>query len=257
MTTLDDYQDKYENVAVRREDGVLQVTLHTDGSSLKWSEVVHRELPEAFADIGADRENRVVILTGAGDAFCAEVDFESWGDRGSIGMRDKIYWEGRRLQNNLMAIEVPIIGAVNGPAHQHAELLVLSDIVLAAEQASFRDPHFSHGRVPGDGVHVVWPMLLGLNRAKYFHLTGQVITAQEALVLGIVSEVLPSERLLERAWEHARTLSAKPNLLRRYTRVALNMSLHRRMQQDLGYGQVLEGLAAIEDHFIAEHGARP
>ena len=76
---------------------------------------------------------------------------------------DKIYWEGKQLLMNLLAIEVPMISAVNGPAMRHSELPLLRDIVLAAEEASFQDAgHFGGGLVPGDGVHAVYPLLLGL-----------------------------------------------------------------------------------------------
>ena len=157
MTELADYASKYETVSVQREDGILQVTFHTGDGSLLWGEAAHRELGYAFADIGADPDNKVVILTGTGDDYCA--DFEP--NRPTRRMPkdwDKTYWEGKRLLTNLLEIEVPVIGAVNGPATIHAEIPVMSDIVLASETATFQDaPHFPRGVVPGDGVHVVWP----------------------------------------------------------------------------------------------------
>src|SRR5215475_16080772 len=105
-----------------------------------------------------------------------------------------------------------MIAAVNGPAIIHAELAVLCDIVLAADTAVFQDaPHFPGGLVPGDGVHVVWPLVLGANRGRYFLLTGQKLSAQEALNLGVVSEIVPREKLLARAWELARQISLKPD----------------------------------------------
>src|ERR1700729_1709504 len=107
-------------------------------------------------------------------------------------LQEKIYLEGKRLLDNLLNIDVPVIGAVNGPARIHAELAVLSDIVLAAETAVFQDAaHMPNGVVPGDGVHVVWPLLLGPNRGRYFLLTGQRLSADEAQAAGVVSEVLP------------------------------------------------------------------
>ncbi len=148
---------------------------------------------------------------------------------------------------NLLNIEVPMISAVNGPALRHSELPLLCDIVLAAEEAEFQDSgHFSGGLIPGDGVHIVYPMLLGLNRARYFLLTGQIISAKEAKDYGLVAEVLPREKLLPRAWEIAERLVEYPTLHLRYSRILLTEHLRRRMQELLGYGLALEGLGVME-----------
>jgi enoyl-CoA hydratase/carnithine racemase len=111
--------------------------------------------------------------------------------------------------------------------------------------ATFQDaPHFPNGVVPGDGVHIVWPLLLGPNRGRYFLLTGQTITAPEALALGVVNEVVEAERLLARAWELAREIVKRPSLTVRYARVALTQQLKATMLEQLGYGLALEGLSA-------------
>ena len=194
MANFEDYSEKYRNIRMERRDGILQITFHTGGDSLKWDRPPHVEFGYAFTDIGSDPENKVVIMTGAGEDFCAELG-------GARPVRrtprdwDRTYWEGKRLLMNLLDIEVPMVSAVNGPALVHAEIPLLCDIVLAAENAVFQDfPHFRRGVVPGDGVHVVWPLLLGLNRGKYFLLTGQKLSAQEALEFGVVNEVLPREK---------------------------------------------------------------
>lgn len=244
MGRFETYARKYKHIRMERRNGILQLTLHTDNGTLKWGAGPHEELGYCFTDVGTDPENKVVILTATGDNFIAEFDV---GSLGKITPRswDHLYFDGKRLQMNLLDIEVPMIAAVNGPATIHSELAVLCDIVLAASHAVFQDaPHFTGGLVPGDGVQVIWPLLLGPNRGRYFLLTGQKLSAQEALQLGVVNEVLPREQLLPRAWELAEQLIRQPPLTLRYTRVVFTQRLKRLMLDDLGYGLALEGLAA-------------
>jgi enoyl-CoA hydratase/carnithine racemase len=159
---------------------------------------------------------------------------------------DKIYKEAKDAAHNLLEIEVPVIGAVNGDAFIHSELILLSDIVVASDQARFADKaHITNNAVPSDGVHIVWPLLLGPNRGRYFLLMGQEIDAQEALRLGVVGEVVPHASVNSRAWEIARYLRTKSPMTLRYSRVALTLDLKRRMQLDLGYGVMLEGMAGL------------
>jgi enoyl-CoA hydratase/carnithine racemase len=242
---LAEYGTRYEHVTMARdEQGVLEVRLHTDGGPLVWGDGPHTELPYAFTDIGGDPANRVVILTGTGDRFIAALD-HSWVGAMTPAKWDKIYSHGKRLLQRLLEIPVPVIAAVNGPATVHAELAVLSDIVLAADHAYLSDaPHFRFGAVPGDGVHVVWPLLLGHNRGRYFLLTGQRITAAEAQALGVVNEVLPAADLLPRAQELAAQLARQPDTTLRYTRDAVTQRLKRLLLDDLAYGLALEGLGA-------------
>jgi enoyl-CoA hydratase/carnithine racemase len=243
-THLREYANAFENVVLEREDGILLVRLHTDGGPLSWSESVHRELPHALYAIGADPENRVVILTGTGDSFCAAVDFASFGDLRQPDEMDRNFREAKQLLSRLLDVDVPVVGAVNGPVRIHAELPLLSDIVLASDTALFQDGvHFQTGGVPGDGVHTLWPLWLGPNRARYFLLTGQEIDAEEALSLGLVGEVLAPDKLLERAWEVARRLAERPRLTLRFTRLALTLGLRRAVQAELGEGMALESLA--------------
>ena len=148
---------------------------------------------------------------------------------------------------NLLNIEVPVISAINGPAWRHCEIPLLSDIVLASETAAFQDSaHFMSGMLPGDGMHIIMPLLMGMNRGRYFLLTGQTLTAQDALDLGLVNEVLPADKVLPRAWEHAEHLAQKPTLLLRYTRLMFTEYLKKRLQDLLGYGLAMEGLALME-----------
>ncbi|MCE4267546.1 enoyl-CoA hydratase/isomerase family protein [Rhodococcus sp. MS16] len=244
--SFEQYSSAYQHVAMRREDGILEVTLHSDGDSMIWGDGPHTELGYAFADIGSDPGNRVVILTGAGERFLGALD-SSWVGKMHPAKWDKIYQHGRRLLMNLLEIEVPVIAAVNGPARVHAELAVMSDIVLASDTADFQDaPHFRKGTVPSDGVHLIWPALLGPNRGRYFLLTGQRLTAVEAKEWGVVNEVIPRVELMDRAWALARDLARQPDTALRYARAALTHEMKQVLSRSLGFGLALEGLGAYE-----------
>jgi enoyl-CoA hydratase/carnithine racemase len=242
--SFDEYSDRFPHVRMSRTDGVLVLQLHSDGGPLVWGAAPHEELGDAFAAVGPDPGNRVIVLTGTGDAFCAALD-DSWVGAMTPGKWDRIHSNGRRLLHALLDIECPVVAAVNGPARIHAELALLADVVLASEDAYFQDaPHFRAGTVPGDGVHAVWPALLGPNRGRYFLLTGQKISAPEALRLGLVGEVLPAAQLLPRALELASELARHPDVVLRLTRAALAQPLRRLVLDSVHAGLALEGLGA-------------
>lgn len=247
MTSLDDYKDKYPDIRFNRTDGILQLTLHTDGGAFTFSERAHHDLGLAFHDVADDLETKVVIITGTGDRFCADFDSGSFLRMMRSDPSNGLYRirnDGRRMLSAFLDIEVPVIAAVNGPVASHSELPVLADLVLAADDAFFQDAtHFPAGAVPGDGVHMVWTKLLGINRGKYFLLTGEKISAQEGQKLGFVSEVLPADRLLERAWELARHWARLPRMTLCGTRHVLNYEWKRLFLEQLHNGLTEEMFA--------------
>jgi enoyl-CoA hydratase/carnithine racemase len=250
---FESYRDKYENVRMKREDGILEVALHTRGSPLVFDGYVHEALVDAFRDIGDDPDNHVVILTGTGEQFCARIAPEGFDFSTPTGY-DKILREGTRILENILNIETPMIAAINGPVTVHSEYALLCDIVLAAEGAYFQDaPHPAFGIVPGDGLHVVWPEVIGEIRGRYFLLSGQKLSAAEAKDYGAVNEVVGREALLPRAWELARHLKKQNPLTLRYTRMALSTRFRRRLQESLSYGLALEGISAAQ---VAASNAR-
>src|SRR6478736_4776974 len=211
MSRFDDYATKYTCIHMRRENGILEMRFHTDNGPLRWGLGPHGELPDAFADVARDRENRVVILTGTGDEWSgvrATPGQSAISSGITANAFDRVHWEGRALLMNLLSIEVPVIAAINGPAWRHGEIPLLSDIVLAADTAAFQDSaHFPNG---------------------------------------LVAEILQPDKVLGRAWEHAEALAQKPTLLLRYTRLMFTEYLKKRMQDLLGYGLAMEGLALME-----------
>lgn len=242
------YFSSYENIAMQRSDaGILTVRFHTDGGPVVFTGQTHRDLPKALAEIGADRDNKVLILTGTGDVFMEEIDGESLGEIFRPGEWDKLYWEGRRVLQRLLEIEAPIIAAVNGPATVHSEYVLLADITIASEDAVFADKaHLAFEVVPGDGIHVIYEELLGINRARYFALTQQRLEAKEAQTLGLVNEVVAKGAVYDRAFAIAEQLAQKPQLLLRYTTLALRQRLLQRLNEGTQLGMALEGLTAAD-----------
>lgn len=245
--TFDRYRDRYENIRLSRDDhGILLMRLHTQEGPFVWSERSHEELGYCFSDIGADRENAVLVITGTGDNWCENIDAASF-KLSTAGEWDHIFYDGRRLLKSLLDIEIPVISAINGPVRIHPEIPVMSDIVIAAETTLFQDAaHFMSGIVPGDGAHIVWPHLLGPNRGRYFLLMGEEIRAGEAHRLGIVGEVVAPDAVLARAMDIAREFASKSSLARRYSRVVLTHRYKRLMAEGLDVGLALEALAVID-----------
>ena len=247
MSRFDAYRDGFPNARLTRSKaGVLEVVLHTDGSTLIFNGHTHEQFVDLFHAIGSDPENRVVILTGSGDAFMETISpdgFDFFTPRGY----DKIYREGKKVLMNILDIEAPLIAAVNGPVRLHSEYILLSDIVLATPSTVFQDkPHFEFGIVPGDGVHLLWQEVIGTVRGRYFILTRQELDAQTAREWGAVNEIVPADKLLARAREIAEGLAKLPPLTTRYTRVALTQKLRRIIDEGVGYGLALEGISAAD-----------
>ena len=252
-TRFAEYRDRYANFRFElSKDGVLFMQCHTNGGSLVWDWKAHDEMSDAFADVAGDREIKVLIHTGTGENYNADwgpsgVDKPIYkameGDRGLMKLDEKA-WYGRMLIENVLAVEVPVITAVNGPCNIHSEVALLGDIVLASDDACFQDlAHFPRGMVPGDGQHVIWPLLIGRNRARHMLLTGRKISAQEACDWGAVAEVLPKAKLLDRAWELAHELAKRPPLALRYTRLLFTQDFKRAFLDELAHGLARETYA--------------
>src|SRR5229473_4026015 len=247
MAKFEAYRDAFSNAHLKRkENGVLQVALHTNGGKLVFNGHTHEQFVDLFHAIGEDRDNRVVILTGSGDAFMDTIEPEGFDFFSPQGY-DKILREGRKVLTNILDIEAPMIAALNGPVLLHSEYALLTDIILATPSTVFQDkPHFEFGIVPGDGVNLLWPEVIGSIRGRYFLLTRQELGAETAKEWGAVNEIVPADRLLPRARELAEGLAKLPPLTTRYTRIALTQKLRRIIDEGVGYGLALEGISAAE-----------
>lgn len=247
MSSFDAYRASFSNARLTRsKSGVLEVALHTDGGTLVFNGHTHEQFVDLFHAIGSDPDNRVVILTGSGNAFMETISPEGFDFFTPRGF-DKIYREGRKVLMNILDIEAPLIAAVNGPVRLHSEFVLLADIILATPSTVFQDkPHFEFGIVPGDGVHLLWQEAIGTIRGRYFILTRQELDAQTAKEWGAVNEIVAGDKLLPRAREIAEELAKLPSLTTKYTRIALTQKLRRIIDEGVTLGLALEGISAAE-----------
>jgi enoyl-CoA hydratase/carnithine racemase len=242
------YFDRYAQMSMQRDDrGILEVRLHSAGEACRFGPRTHQHFVDAFYDISRDPETRVMILTGTGESFIAAFDETQATPADDFTVPrnwDRVYWEGKKVLQNLLDIDVPVIAAVNGPALVHSEYILTCDVVLASDTAVFQDlPHLAFGLTPGDGVHVLWPYVLGPVRGRYFLATQQKIGAAEAKTLGVVNEVLAPAALMERARALAAQLAALPTLTLRYMRVATSQPIKELLTKNLSHGLALQGLS--------------
>jgi enoyl-CoA hydratase/carnithine racemase len=252
---FEDYKHSYPHWHMERsDDGILLLRFHKDGGEADWSYDIHHETALLWRTAGGDPETKVIIVTGTGEAFLRrEATYAGVVDRDGMddAQRRAVEWidahsYGKRIELDLLEIEQPMIAAINGPCTIHSEQLLLCDIVLAAEHTVIADhTHMPFGLVPGDGVQVAFPLLMGLNRARYFMLTGEVLDARQCLDLGLFNEVLPAEDVLPRAYEHARRILEAPPMTVRLFRPTLLQQVKRMFLDDVSHGLMAEAMAAV------------
>lgn len=173
---------------------------------------------KALAEAQADPNVNVVVVTGAGRAFCAGGDVEEGNGELVQDMRD-----GRALVRNMIACRKPIVSAINGAAVGGGlAVALLADIAIASEKAVLIDGHVAIGMAAGDHAALVWPLSMGLARAKYYALTCERITGQEAADMGLVARCVPHEELMETANAIAVRLAAGPQFALQGTKAAFN-----------------------------------
>src|SRR5580765_1173952 len=244
----DNYFTAYDNLKLTRDaKGILVVQFHSDGGPFIMTAQSHTEFVDAFYRISQDRANKIVILTGAGGQFITDVDWSSFGDASDPGVWSQVHDEGVQVLENIANMRVPVIAAIEGRAHVHSDYALLASVIVAADGATFQDvAHFAAGIAPGDGIFTTWSYRAGAGRAEAFLLNPEPLTARIAHEWGVVAEVVPNGKALNRARELGEFYLKVPEVTRRNTRIHLIQPLKERIVREVGYGLSLEGASSAD-----------
>ncbi|MGH8874677.1 MAG: enoyl-CoA hydratase/isomerase family protein [Acidimicrobiia bacterium] len=205
-------------------EGVLQITLDNPETLNAVGVRGHRELAEVWRDLDADPTVRAVLVTGAGRAFSAGGDFELLevmvSDHAALV---RTLGEARDLVHNLLNCSKPVVSAINGPAvGAGLAVALLADVPVAGRSARIIDGHTRIGVAAGDHAVILWPLLCGIAKAKYYLLLNEPLTGEEAERIGLVARVVDDDDLLPTALGIASELARGSQTAIRWTKLALN-----------------------------------
>ena len=256
---LMDFGD-YEQLALtRRDNGVLLITMNRPEKYNAADEGMHTELARIWKDVAADPQTRVAVITGAGKAFSAGGDL-AMVERmaGNYEQVSHMLTEASDLVYNMINCDKPIVSAINGAAvGAGAVVALLADVAIAAEDAKIGDGHVKLGVAAGDHAAIIWPLLIGMAKARYYLLTGEMLSGAEAERIGLVAKALPREQVLDEALRIADGLAAGAQQAIRLSKRALNNWLRSAgptFDQSAAYEMltflgpdVVEGLTALRE----------
>ncbi|HEX4211035.1 MAG TPA: enoyl-CoA hydratase-related protein [Candidatus Binataceae bacterium] len=232
----------YDFLDINVTDRVATVTIKRPEY---FSYEVHHEVEEIWTDLAADHEVNAIILTGAGNVFLnpremgmARAPKPSRRNHGRHQTSN-----GRRIVQNFLDVEQPIIGAINGDAFSlGATLALMCDVTVASETARIADTHVKMGVVAGDGGAVIWPLLIGPHRAKEYLMRGNIINGADAARIGLVNYAVPADQVLLKAKELARELADGPTWAIRWSKLAVNKWLKRQSNLIMDAGLAYEAM---------------
>ena len=219
-----DFSDYRHLLFERRPNGVLLITINRPERMNATDEVLHSELCRVWPEVSADAQTRVAVITGAGRAFSAGGDLSMVQQQvRSFPRVAAIMKEAGDIVYNIIDCEKPVISAINGVAvGAGLAVALMADISIIAEEARITDGHVRLGVGAGDHAAIIWPLLCGMAKAKYYLLTADFIDGREAERIGLVSRCVPGERLMDTALEVADRLATGPQSAIRWTKRALN-----------------------------------
>ncbi|MGD9754276.1 MAG: enoyl-CoA hydratase/isomerase family protein [Acidimicrobiia bacterium] len=252
--------DSYEHLLFeRREHGILWITINRPERFNATNNRLHWELSRVWLDVTEDRDTRVAVITGAGKAFSAGGDFELIAEQtGNFNRVQEVAKEAADIVYNIADCSKPVISAINGVAVGAGLVVALmADISYMATEARLTDGHTRLGVAAGDHAVILWPLLCGLAKARYYLMTCDFVDGAEAERIGLVSKAVPLEQLHDAAMECAVKLATGPQSAIRWTKRSLNLWLKQAAPQfeaSLAYemlgffsDDVREGAAAIQE----------
>ena len=250
----------YQRLTFERHDpGILLITINRPERFNATDETLHTELANVWLDVNADPDTKVAVITGAGRAFSAGGDYEMI--ERMIGDYDRVttmLTEMADMVYNVLNCEKPIVSAINGAAVGAGLVIALSaDVSVCADDARLGDGHVRLGVAAGDHAAILWPLLVGMAKARYYLLTGEMLTGAEAERIGMVSLAVPRAEVLPKAMQVAASLATGSRTAIRFTKKALNNWVKQAapiFEQSAAYEMlgfmgpdVVEGVAAAKE----------
>ena len=223
----------YQHLLIDIKDGVARVTINRPDVFNATNDVLHGELSRVWADLDADPAVKVILVTGAGDqAFSAGGDLNDIEERAKLPAEQRfeanmrVMKEAEQIVYGIVNCEKIVISAINGVAvGAGLAVALMADISLMAEEARLTDGHTRLGVAAGDHAAMIWPLLCGMAKAKYYLLTCDFIDGREAERIGLVSKAVPRAQLMDEANAIARKLADGPQSALRFTKKSLNQWL--------------------------------
>src|SRR3954463_2590714 len=251
---------KYQDLKIRMlEPGILEIVMGEEGKLATATARAHAEMADVWLDVDRDPEVKVAILRGAGKGFSAGGDLAMVEQMTrDFAARARVWREARDLVYNMLNCSKIIVSAIHGPAvGAGLAAALMADIPIAAKSARLIDGHTRLGVAAGDHAAIIWPLLCGMAKAKYYLLLSETISGEEAERIGLVSMTCEQSELKEKAIEVARKLAAGPQTALRWTKYSLNnwlrmagpsfdASLAMEMMGFTG-PEVKEGLASLRE----------
>ncbi len=248
-----DYE-RFKHMMVKKDGGIAIVSINRPDIMNSVPLEVHADLERIWPVLAEDPEINVIVFTGEGKYFSAggniKGQVERWGKPEQRAHMATITDKAKRVVYGMLDCPKPIIGAINGDAMGlGATLAVLCDISVMADNARIGDTHVKVGLVAGDGGPVIWPLVVGVNKAKDYLMRGKVVTGSQAVQEGIISYAVPREDVMQEAMKIAVEINALPPLAVRWTKISTNLIIKRQFDAVMDAAIAYEALSmGSEDH---------